>query len=241
MKKILTLVLCALCSCLAVNAALEEKEARTITVKAKASAKAQPDMAHVSFSIISREKSASSAREDNAKKSKKVVNAIKDLGIDEKFIKLEQLRINEQREYDSEQRKSIFKGFEARRTFSIKVHDLDKLPALVEKAVDNGSNELQNLEYTLRDTDELTLKALAKAAQKAKEKAIHLAKSLEVQLGEALTINEDYSDAPRPFMTRKLAALDFASAESAAGEPDAFSGGEIEVSSSITVKFALKD
>lgn len=211
---------------------------RTINVSGEGTVRVAPDMATVRFGIVTEADDPEVARKQNAEAASAAMNAVRDLGIPKERIQLETLQLQPKREYDPETRQYKEKGFEAVRQVSVEVHDLEQLPTLVARVVQQGANRLQGIEYDLQDRTDARNDALRAAAMNAREKAQLLAETVGVQLGAVRSISEQSLDFPRPVFR---ATLDMAKAEAsqAAPEPDAYSAGEIEVKANVQVVFDL--
>lgn len=229
-KKFIVLVVAIL---LSTNASFADDEhKRTVSVKGKAKVSAEPDMATVNFSINSYKRTAEKAREANARIANDVLKAVKKLGIKEKDTKLQNLSIDVDKDYDSNK----VLGYEARRSFEVKVNDLDKLPDLIAKVVKKGSNELSNVKYGLDDDSDFRNAALQQATQNAKAKAKLLVNSVDSELGEVMEIKEEYYSRP-VWYGRSMALADSASGS---GTPGAYSAGELEIEASVNVVFEIQ-
>ncbi len=79
---------------------------------------------------------------------------------------------------------------------------------------------------------------MEKAVLRARQKAGVMAAALGRGSGAAVQINEQGVSIPQPI--RMQASMEMADM-SKSSQPDAFAGGEIEVSASVTVVFALID
>ena len=209
-----------------------------ITVSGEGVITTSPDMATIQFAIVSRSDDPEGARQANASASAKALNAIRDLGIDEKDIQLQNLNLNPIREYDTDRRVYIERGFEAMRTVTVTLKDLDTLPLLISTMVEGGVNRLNSIQYGLEDRDDIELEVLTLAVTRAKEKAEVMAAAMGLELGSLVEMNEHGVSVPRPVM-RMEAAYDMASSK-AAPEPDAYASGQIDVRTSVTIVFATK-
>jgi len=223
---------------------------RQVTVSGTATLKSAPDMASVSLSIISRHKDFKLCSDDNTRIAKEVLTAVRSLGIPEKNIKMRNLNINEEFEYDGVKQKNIKKGFIANRAFSVEIKkaDLsfgdtltDKVAQVVNAVVQNGSNQLQNVSYGLEDPRKLSNQALSDAVADAKSRAELMLSPLAATLGAVQSINENTY---RPYpMVKSFARMDMMVAEGASSSmpsPESFSEGDIEVTSNVNVTFEIK-
>lgn len=227
----------------------EKKTDRRINVSGSATVSSAPDLATISFNIKTEDVEVKKAREENARIAKDVLNSIRGLGVPEANITMLNLNINEENEWDPKQRKSIFKAYVAKRSFKVQVKktDLDektslsdKVAQLVTAIVENGTNQLQGVQYGLVSDDLLSNSALAKAIANAREKALLMLAPLGAELGEVISVNESTTRAV-PLMknyARMSMTMDMAES-SPMPEPDSFSEGDIEVSSSVNLVFEI--
>lgn len=225
----------------------EQKNYRRITVSGSAVVSSAPDLATINFNIKTEDIEVKKAREENAKVAKEVLNSIRGLGIPEANINMLNLNINEQTEWDPKLRKSIFKNYLARRSFRVEVKKSeldentslsDKVAQLVTAIVENGTNQLQSVQYGLVDDDVLSNSALAKAIANAREKALLMLAPLGAELGEVVTVNESTSRAVPLVKSYSRMAMTMAES-SPMPEPDSYSEGDIEVTSSVNLVFEI--
>ena len=226
----------------------EPKQERNISVSGSATVSSAPDLATISFNIKTENVEVKLAREENAKIAKEVLNAVRGLGVPEANINMLNLNINEQNEWDPNKHKSIFKGYVAQRSFKVQIKKSeldakttlsDKVAQVVTAIVENGTNQLQGVQYGLVNDDELSNKALAQAIANAREKAILMLAPLSAELGSVTSVNESTSR-PVPYVKSyaRMAVMDMAES-SAMPEPDSFSEGNIEVTSSVNLVFDI--
>lgn len=208
-----------------------------ITVSGEGVIKTLPDMATVEFAIVSRHQRPDMARQNNATESAQALNSIRALGIEEKDIQMQNLRLNPLREYDPDTRTYKEDGYEATRTLTVTVRSLDTLPDLVASLVDNGANRMNSIQYGLDERDEIELEVLRLAVERAKTKATVMADQLGFKVGAVLQLAEQGISIPSPVM-RMEASYDMAS--KSAGNPDAYASGQIEVRASVTAVFMIK-
>lgn len=219
------------------QAANDTTAPRTVRVTGEGSVTAEPDRAVVRFGVVTQAEEAEAAREQNATASAEAMNTVRELGIPERQIQMETLRLQPQREYNREERRYEENGFEAIRQVVVELDSLDLLPTLVTRVVQRGANRLDGVHYDLQDRDAVRNEALREAASSAREKATLLAEALNARLGTVRQISEQSFDFPRP-QARAFQA-EAATADAAAPEPDAYAAGEIEVTANVQVVFDL--
>lgn len=237
--RVLTLLL-LVNSFLAVQA--EDSKQRLITVTGKSSLKLDPDKASVSFAIINKEKKAESARKRNETASKRVLNAVRDLGVKEKLLKLESMQIHEEKKYNSKTRTYDFDGYKAARSFVVELHDLDLLAEVIAAVISEGSNELSNVEYGLKKPEAAKKLALKDAMVNAIDKTDLILSASSSKRGKLVEVNELSNNLigfPRAGRAHPR-MLSLASADAVA-EKDSYAQGQIEIESSVRVLFEIID
>jgi uncharacterized protein len=222
-------------------------DVRTISVNSSAIVSAAPDMVTVVFNIRNENKQVKLAREENEKIAREVLNAIRSLKIPEANIKMLNLNLSEQNEWDPEKRKNVFTSYIALRSFKVIIRAdeigvkqtlSDKVAELVTVIIENGANQLQSLQYGLVDEDALVNDALVAAMTKAKTKAMLMLEPLGVNLGKVIRVNDNTSSYT-PYL-KAYSRMSLVMAESSAiTEPESYSEGDVEVNSSVSVVFEV--
>ncbi|MDA0772504.1 MAG: SIMPL domain-containing protein [Cyanobacteria bacterium] len=240
MKKLICIAV--ILTILGLSAQAEESKPRQVTVTGKSSIKVDPDKATMRFAIINKENDAEKARQKNELTAKKVLNSVRDLGVDEKQMQLESMQITEEKKYDTKTRTYNFDGYKATRVFVVELHKLDLLAGVIAAVVSNGSNELSNVEYGLQDPATVKKQALKNAMVNAMEKTDLILSPLVSKRGELITVDElsnDFINYPRPnYKSVRMMAM---AADAPMAEEDAFAQGQIEVEASIRTVFAIAD
>ncbi len=238
--RMVMLALLAVALASATQTAAAQDIAFTVTVSGEGVLRTAPDMATLSFAVVTHDEHPDDARSKNATASASALNAVRALGVEEKDIRLDGLQLSPRREYDPDRRIYREDGFDATRSVQVIVRDLDALPGLVAAVVEGGANRIDNVQYGLDDRAATELEVLALAVQRAKEKAHVMATELGGELGRAIQINEQGVSVPQPRFrmdSMEMAAM----SKDTGGNPDAFAQGELEVRASVTVVFRLLD
>src|SRR6056297_2683351 len=166
----------------------QQSVVRTVTVEGIGTVEVEPDQATIMFAVVTRAAEPEEARRQNAEAAERAMNAVRDLGIEDRKIQLLNLRLHEEVEYNNGRRERI--GFIARRDVKVTIDQLDRVPLLVAEVVQQGANELNGIQYELQNRDGVENQALQAAAARAREKAQLLASSLGVGVGRVLTITQ---------------------------------------------------
>lgn len=163
-----------------------------ISVTGNAETEVMPDKAQISLTVLTEGKDAQKVQEENAVKMNTVVDALKQNGVDEKDIETSNYNLYPWDEWDPITQKMISKGYRLQQTITVSTTDVKNVGKLLDIAVANGINNVNNVAFMLSDTQEAAVKAelLAEASAKAKEKAKTLADNLGVSLGGVLTVSE---------------------------------------------------
>jgi len=210
---------------------------RVISVSGEGIVRVQPDMATLRFGVVTTADDPEEARRANATAAAAVLNAVRALGVPENKIQLEVLRLQPRREYNDELRRYEEKGFEATRIVAVVLEDLEKLPDLVARVVQEGANRLESVAYDLKDRDAARDAALREAVTKARAKAQLIAATLGVELGSVQRVDEQGFSFPRPMVRMAEFAM---AKDQAAPEPDAYAAGEIEVQANVQAAFEIR-
>lgn len=218
---------------------LSGRAGRTVHVTGEGTVRVEPDQATIRFGVVTQAQDPEAAREQNAEAAKNALNAVRDLGVPERKIRLETLRLEPVYEYDDQRRTREIVAYEAVRTMVVELDDLEMLPTLVARVVQQGANRLLGLEYGLENRTQARNQALQEAVKDAQAKAELLANTLDEEIGRVVQIEEQHVDFPRPVIEMSTRGVETAQ-DAAAPEPEAYAAGEIEVRALVRVVFALE-
>lgn len=154
---------------------------------------AQPDLAKISISIITRNQLASEAARENAKLANTVLKALLDSGLNEEEIKTSSYRLKSyykwvKNELDKEQEQIYY---QATNEILIKTTKLDSVGNIIDLAIEAGANSINYINFELRDPQKFMLEALTAAAGQAQSKAEAIAKGAGVTIKQLLSIKEE--------------------------------------------------
>lgn len=211
----------------------------SVSVTGEGVVRVAPDQAIVRFGVVTTHEDPEEARARNAVASRNAMNAIRELGVAENRIRLENLQLQPERKYDPETRQYQQVGFEAVRQVRVTLDDIDLLPVVVARIVQQGANRLDGIAYDLADRESVRHEALRLAAENAREKADLLATTLGATLGAVQSIMEHGVQFPGPQYVMREADVALRAAPDAAPEPDAYAAGEIEVRANVGVTFRI--
>ena len=118
---------------------------------------------------------------------------------------------------------------------TVRVEDLSKVGPVIDAGLAAGANNLDGVDFGLRDDSAARAAALTDAVRSARTKADALARALRVKLVEILEVAEggvSISPPPSPFRGRVALA-----AEAIATTPVA--AGEVGVEASVTIRWRI--
>jgi uncharacterized protein YggE len=149
--------------------------------------KVTPDEAVIQLGVEHQSATAKNAKTAVATASRKILAALKGLGIDDKDIQTDYLSLQPMIDY----RKGLrITNFTAEQSLSVKVRDLSKLDDVMDAVMSAGANNIGGIEYQSSELRKYKDQARDEAAKAAREKADALAKALGNQIGKTYSIEE---------------------------------------------------
>ena len=210
MKKILLMIIT-----LVVLVGCAQQEGNTINVQGDSELTVDPDQARVIAGISILKPSADEAQTEANRVINAILDGLKSEGITEDNIETERLNLYEQKEWRDGKSESV--GWRATQILNVKSTDLTNVGIIVDIAVSNGANQINNIMFELSEEKEQEYKnqALAEATKNAKSKAETIAESLGVTLGKIKSVSESNYYA-RPYMYAMAEATGAKAVEEAA-------------------------
>jgi len=190
-----------------------------ISVSATGSTAQTPDTASVSAGVVTQGKTAGQAMRANAEKMNRVFTELKAAGILDKNIQTSQLSLQPRYDY-SDRRAPKIQGYEARNTVSAKTEDLDGVGPMLDALVVAGVNNINGVQFSVKDAKAAKDKARDDAIREARAKAAAMADAAGVRLGKLQSLSESSGGfRPQPLMAAaRSASFDTAPTPVAAGE-----------------------
>lgn len=211
--------------------------ARTITVSAEAEMRQAPDRVTLQVGIQEQAKTLAEAQKRTNEQLKALDRVAKDMQIP--ADKIQTTYSNTNPNYTYKDGKRIFEGYNVNHQISIILDAPDKLGPLMEKLTAAGIDEINNVQYGLKDEQSAKTEALKKAAAGARKKAEAVAGAMGEKLGKLLSLNESgtsYQPTPMPMM--RMAKGNAMMAADAAPSPPA---GGLTINTNVQATFALQD
>lgn len=185
-------VVSLLAVCLAGTALAAPAEgARTITVTGHAEAVVAPDVAFVTAGIITAGADAESARADNDRTMRRIIDALAAQGIAKGDIATSQFSLQPIYKNDGKDGSpGAISSYRLQNSVTVKVEDLGKIGPVIDAAFAAGANQFQGLRFAVKDDGRLYDELLRKAVQDGRHKASVMADALGVALGQPLSVSE---------------------------------------------------
>lgn len=226
-----------------IRAKIDSKEGKnTISISAQGSVMASPDTATVRAGLYLNGNNAVDVQNQATEKINNMTKALKSLGVEKENITTSQFSLYPRQSYEASNPGAVT-GYTASQQVTVKVKgvdkDTDKLSKILASLTDNGANQINGIELTFDDPDNIKGEARKKAVEKAKEKAKELADATGVKLGKVVSLSEGGSNTPgmpAPYMESfSRSGL----AEDKAVAPDVQVGSQ-EIQVIMTLTFEIK-
>lgn len=151
---------------------------------------AQPDTAIVTIAVVTQNRSAISAQQENAAKTDAVVRALKAAAGSGAEVKTSGYSLQPQRVYKENQPPTIT-GYEARNSVTVTLSDLTKLGSVIDASAQAGANDVSGIAFTLRQDRQARDRALSEATQEAVSKAKVIASALGGRVVRIVEVQEE--------------------------------------------------
>jgi len=161
---------------------------RLLPVTASAQFKAAPDKATISAGVVTEGKNASETASENAVKMTAVFDALTRANVPASDIRTSRLSLSPRYDYESRKKPRIV-GYTANNLITVSTKDLNKVTPIIDALVQAGSNNVQNVKFSLSDPEALQGQVLEEAIKKARAKAQLIARSAGVSLGPIQSID----------------------------------------------------
>ena len=191
-----------------------------LNLNASGEVKVAPDMATLTFGVVTEAKTAQEAMAQNATRMTQVAAALRRAGIGERDIQTSGLNLSAQYDYVQNEPPRL-RGYQATNRVTVIINDLDAVGTTADAVVAAGVNQIDGIGFGLKDPKAAEDAARRLAVQALQSKARLYAEALGVSLGGIRSLSEGggYSPPPpTPIYAMRAEAMDSASTPVAAGE-----------------------
>ncbi len=203
---------------------------RLVRVSGEGKVAVAPDVAYVVAGVETTGKVLAPAVADAAARMRRVLDAVAKAGVAERDVQTTRHDVQVERPWVNGKQGDVT-GYTVADEVRIRVRDLAKLGAVLDRVVAAGSNTVRGLTFEREDPAPARADALARAVAEARVKAEAMAKAAGVTLGEPIAIEEAGEARPIPVREGFVAAR-------AAAAPVAT--GTLDVTAEVTVTFAVR-
>lgn len=168
----------------------DSKRVTRVMVAGDSIVQAQPDTAILTISVVTQNRRAIDAQQENATKTDAVVRALKAAAGAGAEVKTSGYSVQPQRIYKEGQPPTIT-GYEVRNTVTVTTSELNKLGTVVDAAAQAGSNDVAGIAFTLRQDRPARDRALTQATQEAVSKARVIAQALGGRVVRIVEVQEE--------------------------------------------------
>jgi len=185
------------------NKSVSLQNQNQITVSGEGKVYAKPDIALVSLGVTSQRATVADVTKSNTDKMNAVIQAVKDLGIDEKDIQTTNYNLTPNYNW-TEKTGSIFQGYTLDQNVQVKIRDFTKIGDVLSQATTKGANLVGSLQFTIDNPEQLKEQARAKAIAQAKANAQNLASESGIGLGRIINVFESSNPYPVIYNTKAM-------------------------------------
>jgi uncharacterized protein YggE len=168
----------------------DNKRVTRVMVVGDSIVQAQPDTAILTISVVTQNRAAIQAQQENAAKTDEVVRVLKTVAGAGAEVKTSGYSVQPQRVYKEGQPPTIT-GYEVRNTVTVTASDLTKVGPIIDAAAQAGSNDISGIAFTLRQDRPARDRALGEATQEAVGKARMIANALGGRVVRIVEVQEE--------------------------------------------------
>jgi len=230
-----TLSLLLLCGAVYAQSNVTQATIPSITASGDAVIQAQPDRARIDLGVVSQASTAQEASAQNAKQVEQVLAGLREALPDTKNIRTRGYSLHPNYHHPRDGGQPTITGYTASNIVEITVDDVKAVGEIVDSAIKAGANNVNGLEFMLRNEQEFRSRALGEAATKARANAESLAAALGLKVARVLHVQEGSPAVIRP--VREIAMQRMAAD---AGSAVPMEPGTIEVRAQVTLTVEVR-
>jgi uncharacterized protein YggE len=173
--------------------------ARTITVSAEGKTTATPDLAEITFSVVTQGQNPSTLSNNNNQKMSAVLEFIGSQGIATSDIATTNYNLQPAYQWDNGTQRNFITGYTLTQTVEVKVRNISKVASVLGGLAPLGVNQVGGVDFTFADQNTVVAAARADAFTQALAKAKDMASEAGVSLGKVVNVSENnYLPMPQP-------------------------------------------
>lgn len=215
-----------------------------ISVAGTGEVRQAPDEATVRLGVTAQAENAGAAQAQANEVANAILEAVTALGIERSAIQTSRLMLDpvysqpgpEERRGEREYVPRIV-GYRASNVVSVQLADLAKVGPVIDAAVGAGANEVQGVDFRLRNDRPARQQAVRRAVEEARATATAIAEALGVTLGPVLEAREGGAQVMYPQMDVRAYRQEAMMAS--APPPTPVSPGEVEISARVEITYRI--
>jgi hypothetical protein len=213
--------------------------ARTITVTAQGMTTATPDLAEITFSVVSQGQNPQTLATNNTTKMNAVLQFVASQNIATSDIATTGYDLEPTYNYNNTMQSNTITGYTLTQTVTVKIHDLTNVATVLSGLAPLGVNQIGGVDFTFNDPDTFVALARVDAMNKAETKAVQMANQAGTSLGEVVNVAEN-SYVPTPVTMYNEAMPQAAMGASSAVSTPNIQPGSQDVTDNVTITYALR-
>lgn len=171
----------------------------SLNLSAFGEVKVAPDMATLTFGVVTEAQTAAEAMRLNAERMTQVTAALRRAGVAERDIQTTGLNLSPQYDYIQNESPRL-RGYQASNRVTVNVRDLQRTGQVADAVVAAGVNQIDGISFGLQNSSAAEDQARRLAVQALRAKAELYAQALGVGLGPIRSLSESGGYAPPPPM-----------------------------------------
>jgi uncharacterized protein len=233
----------------------QDIQRNTLTVSGTSQLTVSPDEALLYISIVTDNKTAKMAQENNRVTADAVIAALRAQGLNASDIETDAYTLTKLEDYvpypdvmvgvpsdiNALKGKYVERGYRLTHTIKATSRQIDKVGDIIDASVGAGANGIDQITFELTKESEKKVRddALMKATEAAKEKAQKLAQTAGAEIVKVISINEQnfYYTPYSAYNVRSNVAMDGGMASAA---PTVISPQKVDVTSSVGLVYEIK-
>jgi uncharacterized protein YggE len=161
---------------------------RQITATGEGKVYLTPDTAYINIGVHTESDSVANALNDNTRQAQAVSDSLKELGVDPLDVQTSAFNVYPQQQYDKNGVPTTTK-YVVDNTVVITVRDLTKLGQILDTTVRSGANNVNGIQFDVKDKPSAIAEARKLAIEDARNTAQDLAATAGVELGNLDTLS----------------------------------------------------
>jgi uncharacterized protein len=162
----------------------------SIRVSGDAKVTAKPDRAQVDVGVVTHAPKSQDAAAQNARRVEAVLAAVRPVAGSSAVLKTIGYSLQPTYQYHPNGGEPTITGYAASNTVQVTVDDLARIGSVIDSATRAGANQVQGIQFTLRDEGSVRAEALRQAVLKARADADVLAAALGLKVVRVLNVEE---------------------------------------------------